>query len=58
MIWGPCSVVILGIIMEGTVSQIFDLGPSSFFSLCNLENDVRIFYKQFPDFWHKMITKS
>ena len=25
------GVVILDIIMEGTVSQIFDLGPSSFF---------------------------
>ena len=50
------GVGILDIMMEGTVSQIFDLGLSSF--LCDLENDFKKFCRQFPDFGHKMKTKK
>ena len=50
------GVVILDIITEGTVSHFFYLGPSSFLS--DLENYIKKFSKQFPDFWHKMKTKT
>ena len=40
------SVLILAMVMEGTVSQIFNLGPSS-----------RFFFNV-TDFWHKIKTKT
>ena len=50
-------VVVIGMIMEGNVSQIFYLGPSFFF-LCDLENDVYKIYKMFPDFYNKIKTRA
>ena len=50
--------------------MIVDRGPTNidskeynifhFFAvfLCDLENDIKTFYKQFLDFWHKMKTKT
>ena len=45
-----CPMVILDIIMEGNMSQIFYLGPSSHFILCDLENNFSKFYKMLPHF--------
>ena len=49
--------LILDIIMEGTVSQIFFIKVLVIF-LCDLENYLKKFCKQFPDFWHKIKTKT
>ena len=43
-------------IMEGTVSQIFYLGPS--LSVFISKNDFYKIYKMFPDFCHKISTSA
>ena len=49
------GVVILDTIPKGIVSQIFDLGPCSFF-LSALEREEIL--QTFSRFWHKIKTKT
>ena len=50
------SLLILDMSIQGNVSQNFELCPS--FHFMSLRNDFYIFFKQFPDFWHKIRNKT
>ena len=49
-------IFIKNIAVEGTVSQIFDTGPSSFYKK-KLEKNIQQKKKKLPVFWHKIKTK-